>query len=42
MKSLQKELKDTDNIDLRQVFPKATIQATSLVAQKLNVISFKE
>jgi len=41
MKSLQKELKESDNIDLRQVFPKATKNATSLVAQKLNIISFK-
>ncbi|MDC6366801.1 MULTISPECIES: ketose-bisphosphate aldolase [Flavobacteriaceae] len=39
MKSLQGILQETDNIDLRQVFPKATAAATSLVAQKLNVIN---
>lgn len=40
MKSLQGELKDTNNIDLREVFPKATAEATSLVVQKLNTINF--
>jgi fructose-bisphosphate aldolase class II/tagatose 1,6-diphosphate aldolase GatY/KbaY len=40
MKSLQKELKDSDNIDLRQVFPKATSQATALVEEKLRTINF--
>src|SRR5680860_27421 len=39
MKSLQKELKDSDNIDLRQVFPKATSQATALVEEKLRTIN---
>ncbi len=41
MKSLQVELKETDNIDLREVFPKATNKATALVEQKLGVISLK-
>lgn len=41
MKSLQTELKATDNIDLREVFPKATMQAKGLVENKLNVINFK-
>lgn len=40
MKSLQKELKDSDNIDLREVFPKATSQATALVEEKLRTINF--
>jgi fructose-bisphosphate aldolase class II/tagatose 1,6-diphosphate aldolase GatY/KbaY len=40
MKSLQKELKDSKNIDLRQVFPKATSQATALVEEKLRAINF--
>ena len=40
MKSLQKELQTTDSIDLREVFPKATQKATTLVEQKLNVINF--
>ncbi|PHQ61525.1 MAG: ketose-bisphosphate aldolase [Maribacter sp.] len=41
MKSLQAELKSTDNIDLREVFPKATTKARSLVENKLNIINFK-
>jgi len=41
MKSLQTELKTTDNIDLRQVFPVATEAATELVAKKLRTINFK-
>jgi len=40
MKSLQKELKDTTNIDLREVFPKATAQATALVEDKLRTINY--
>src|SRR5690606_8186735 len=40
MKSLQKELKETDNIDLREVFPKATAQATALVTAKLRTVNF--
>ena len=42
MKTLQKELRDSDNIDLREVFPKATEQAAALVADKLNTINFKQ
>jgi len=41
MKSLQAELKESNNIDLRQVFPKATNKATALVEQKLKIISFR-
>ncbi|MER3373081.1 MAG: class II fructose-bisphosphate aldolase [Allomuricauda sp.] len=40
MKSLQEVLKQTDNIDLREVFPKATAAATSLVTNKLRTINF--
>jgi fructose-bisphosphate aldolase class II/tagatose 1,6-diphosphate aldolase GatY/KbaY len=40
MESLQKELKDSGNIDLRQVFSKATTQATALVEEKLRTINF--
>ncbi len=40
MKSLQQELKESDNIDLREVFPKATAQATALVIDKLRTINF--
>lgn len=40
MKSLQEVLKETDNIDLREVFPKATAAATSLVKNKLQTINF--
>ena len=39
MKRLQQELKSTDNIDLREVFPIATAAATALVAQKLRTIN---
>jgi fructose-bisphosphate aldolase class II/tagatose 1,6-diphosphate aldolase GatY/KbaY len=39
MKSLQCELKSSQNIDLREVFPKATEKAKDLVANKLRVIS---
>ena len=39
MKRLQQELKTTDNIDLREVFPIATAAATTLVAQKLRTIN---
>lgn len=42
MKSLQKELKGTDNIDLREVFPKATLKAVDLVAGKLKAINSKQ
>lgn len=41
MKRLQSEFKSTDNIDLREVFPKATNQARDLVEAKLNIINFK-
>lgn len=41
MKNLQKALRDTDNIDLREVFPKATVKTTELVIEKLNTINFK-
>jgi len=40
MKSLQSELQHTSNIDLREVFPKATFKATSLVEDKLRTINF--
>jgi fructose-bisphosphate aldolase class II/tagatose 1,6-diphosphate aldolase GatY/KbaY len=39
MKTLQQILKETDNIDLREVFPKATSQATALVRAKLQTIN---
>jgi fructose-bisphosphate aldolase class II/tagatose 1,6-diphosphate aldolase GatY/KbaY len=42
MKSLQETLKHTDNIDLRQVFPKATSAATELVSNKLKTINFSK
>jgi ketose-bisphosphate aldolase len=40
MKKLQQELKTTDNIDLREVFPIATAAATALVADKLRTINY--
>jgi fructose-bisphosphate aldolase class II/tagatose 1,6-diphosphate aldolase GatY/KbaY len=40
MKSLKWELKNSDNIDLREVFPKATSKATALVEDKLRTINF--
>lgn len=40
MKSLQGVLKDTDNIDLREIFPKATSAATELVSNKLKTVNF--
>jgi fructose-bisphosphate aldolase class II/tagatose 1,6-diphosphate aldolase GatY/KbaY len=39
MKTLQQILKETNNIDLREVFPKATAQATALVRAKLQTIN---
>lgn len=42
MKSLQSELRHTSNIDLREVFPVATSQATLLVEDKLRAINFCE
>ena len=41
MKNLQAVMRDTDNIDLREVFPKATDKAMDLVIEKLNTINFK-
>lgn len=40
MKGLQKELQSTSNIDLREVFPVATSQATLLVEDKMRTINF--
>jgi ketose-bisphosphate aldolase len=40
MKTLQGILKDTDNIDLREVFPMATSATTALVSRKLRTINF--
>ena len=39
MQTLKQELADSDNIDLRKVFPPATEQITSLVIQKLENIN---
>lgn len=39
MKRLQEVLTDSDEIDLRKVFPKATAAATELVSEKLSVIN---
>ncbi len=39
MKTLQQILQETDNIDLREVFPKATAQATALVRAKIQTIN---
>ena len=38
MKTLQKELTNNEEIDLRKVFPKATNQVTDLVKTKLEMI----
>ncbi|MAZ28683.1 MAG: ketose-bisphosphate aldolase [Cytophagaceae bacterium] len=38
MKTLQKELRDNEEIDLRKVFPKATAQITGLVKEKLTMV----
>ncbi|MGC1630801.1 MAG: class II fructose-bisphosphate aldolase [Gelidibacter sp.] len=40
MKSLQSELMNSSNIDLREVFPAATNRATELVEDKLRTINF--
>ena len=40
MKSLQGVLSNTDEIDLRKVFPKATLEATNLVTRKLKNVNF--
>ncbi|MCK0144944.1 class II fructose-bisphosphate aldolase [Arenibacter sp. F26102] len=42
MKSLQNELRNTGNIDLREVFPVATYKATELVEDKLRTINFEK
>ena len=39
MKTLQSELKDNDEIDLRYIFPAATKKVTALVEEKLTMIS---
>ncbi|MEP0368185.1 MAG: class II fructose-bisphosphate aldolase [Cyclobacteriaceae bacterium] len=41
MKKLQVVLTDSDEIDLRKVFPKATQAAIDLVSEKLNMVNFK-
>ncbi|WP_421876700.1 class II fructose-bisphosphate aldolase [Marinoscillum sp.] len=41
MKKLQTVLADSDEIDLRKVFPKATDEAKALVTEKLRMINFK-
>ena len=38
MKSLQIELKNNDEIDLRKVFPKATAEITKLVKEKIEIV----
>lgn len=38
MKTLQKELQDNEEIDLRKIFPKATAQVTELVKGKMMII----
>lgn len=38
MKSLQRLLKDTEEIDLRKVFPHATKEVTSLIKKKLEIV----
>ena len=38
MRTLQQELGDTDEIDLRKVFPKATAEITKLVKHKLEIV----
>lgn len=42
MKRLQEALTDSDEIDLRKVFPKATQKAIELVTEKLRVVNFME
>lgn len=39
MKTLQKILRDNEEIDLRKVFPKATESVVELISQKLDIIS---
>jgi fructose-bisphosphate aldolase class II/tagatose 1,6-diphosphate aldolase GatY/KbaY len=38
MKTLQEQLKENDEIDLRKVFPAATAQITQLVKGKLEIV----
>ena len=38
MKTLQANLKNTEEIDLRKIFPKATEKVTALVKEKLEII----
>ncbi|WP_255702962.1 hypothetical protein [Antarcticibacterium sp. 1MA-6-2] len=38
MKTLQQELGNNEEIDLRKVFPKATAQITQLVKGKLEIV----
>ncbi len=42
MRTLQKDLRNTDEIDLRKVFPKATQEVTLLVKEKLEVVKNDE
>lgn len=39
MKSLQKILRDNEEIDLRKVFPKATDSVVKLISEKLDIVS---
>lgn len=41
MKKLQEVLADNDEIDLRKVFPQATVEAQGLVTEKLRMINFQ-
>ena len=40
MKKLQSLLADTDEIDLRKIFPKAINEVVKLITHKLNVVNF--
>jgi ketose-bisphosphate aldolase len=40
MKKLQEVLKDSDEIDLRKVFPKATKSVEDLITEKIELVSF--
>jgi fructose-bisphosphate aldolase class II/tagatose 1,6-diphosphate aldolase GatY/KbaY len=42
MKTLQRILSQTDEIDLRKVFPKATASVTQLIGEKLAIVSLDE
>ena len=41
MKTLQNTLKNTEEIDLRKMFPKATSAVTELVSDKLQAIQIE-